>query len=377
MTTGIAFVGCGYVADLYVKTLPLHPDLQLIGVYDRDRPRAEHYGKSHGVHVYADLQSLLRDERVAIVLNLTNPRSHYEVSRACLEAGKHVYSEKPLAMDLGEARQLVELAAARKKWISCAPCSLLSETAQTLWKALRERAAGAIRLVYAEMDDGMVHRMPYQKWLSDTGAPWPFKDEFEVGCTVEHAGYYAAWLPAFFGPVTELTVWGALQVPDKVPGVKLNMQSPDFTVACMKFESGVVARLTCSILAPHDHRLRIVGDEAIISIEDCWRYRAPVKVHRPIKIRRRVMYLPWKKTFPMVGSDNPNPQARGSAQMDWLRGADDMAAAIQQNRAPHLTPEYCLHVAEIVLAMHNSMKHPGAYTMTTRFEPLEPMAWAR
>lgn len=377
MITGIAFIGCGYVADLYIKTLAFHPELKLIGVFDQDVARAQHFGKYHGVPVYESLQTLLADDQVTIVLNLTNPRSHYEVSRVCLEAGKHVYSEKPLAMEFADAKRLVELALASKQWISCAPCSLLGEAAQTLWKALREKTAGPIRSVYAEMDDGLVHRMPYEKWVSESGIPWPYKDEFEVGCTIEHAGYYAAWLPAFFGPVTKMTVWGSIQVPDKIPGVKLSMQSPDFTVACMQFESGVTARLTCSILAPHDHRLRIVGDDAILSIEDCWRYRTPVKVHRPIRIRRRVMYLPWKTTYPMVGLDNPNPQARGAAQMDWLRGASDMASAIQQNRSPHLSPEYCLHIAEIVLAMHNSLQNPGVYTMTTRFDPIEPMTWAQ
>ena len=194
---------------------------------------------------------------------------------------------------------------------------------------------------------------------------------------MEHAGYYAAWLPAFFGPVTRLTVMGSVQVPDKVPGLQLGLQSPDFSVAVLQFASGVAARLTCSILAPHDHRLRVFGDDAILSLEDCWRYRAPVQVHRPIRIRRRVLYPPWKRTYPMAGRANPAPRARGAAQMDWLRGVSDMAAALAERRAPRLSPEYCLHVAEIVLAMHDSLRNPGSHRMTTTFEPIEPMAWAR
>jgi len=374
--TGIAFIGCGYVADLYVKTLALHPELELRGVYDRDPVRAQQFAKQHGFEIYPSLGALLEDPTVTIALNLTNPRSHFEVSRDCLEAGKHVYSEKPLAMELDDAKTLVKLARARTRWISCAPCSLLGETAQTMWKALREQSVGAVRVVYAEMDDGMVHRMPYQDWISESGAPWPAKDEFEVGCTVEHAGYYASWLPAFFGPVKSMTVWGSIQEPDKIPGVRLDMDSPDFSVACMQFESGVTARLTCSILAPHDHRLRVVGDGGILSIEDCWRYRSPVKIHRPMRIRRRTFYPPWKRTYPLVGRENALPPGGPAAQMDWLRGASDMAAAIRQGRAPHLTPDYCLHVAEIVLAMHHSLRSPGVYELTTRFEPLVPMDWA-
>ena len=73
-----------------------------------------------------------------MVLNLTSPRSHYEVTRMSLEASKHVYSEKPLAMDAVAARELVELAKKRKVYLGTAPCSVLGETAQTIWKALQE-----------------------------------------------------------------------------------------------------------------------------------------------------------------------------------------------------------------------------------------------
>src|SRR5262249_19068502 len=150
---------------------------------------------------YESLDELLADSRVEVVLNLTNPSSHYEVSRLTLLAGKHVYSEKPMAMRFDEAKELVELAENRRLQISSAPCSLLGETAQTMWKVLREERVGPVRLVYAELDDGLVHKMPYKLWLSESGAPWPYEDEFEVGCTVEHAGYYLTWLAAFFGPI--------------------------------------------------------------------------------------------------------------------------------------------------------------------------------
>ncbi len=196
----IAIIGCGFVADYYLSTLNIHPELNLLGVMDRDTERADRFGKFHGASVYPTLESLLTDERVQIVLNLTNPDSHYEVSKACLNAGKHVYSEKPLAMRFEDAHELVELAEMRGLQISGAPCSLLGESAQTLWKALREKKIGDIYAVYAEMDDGLVHRMPYRKWFSASGNPWPAHDEFEVGCTLEHAGYVLGWLPAFFGP---------------------------------------------------------------------------------------------------------------------------------------------------------------------------------
>lgn len=106
----IAMIGCGFIADLYLRSIKTYPSLQLIGVADRDAKRANHFGSFYGLPVYGSVDQLLSDQRVQIVLNLTNPRSHHAVSKACLQAGKHVYSEKPLAMDFADAKELVDLA---------------------------------------------------------------------------------------------------------------------------------------------------------------------------------------------------------------------------------------------------------------------------
>ena len=181
----VAFVGCGFVADYYASTLPNYPELELVGVMDREAGRATKFAQHWKLPVvYPTLQALLDDRSVELVLNLTNPRSHFEVSKACLLAGRHVYSEKPLATIFGEAEELVRLAEEKGLHLSSAPCNVLGESAQTAWKALREGAIGKVRLVYAELDDGLIHRMRYTEWINPSGAPWPYKDEFEVGCTL-------------------------------------------------------------------------------------------------------------------------------------------------------------------------------------------------
>jgi len=372
----IAIVGCGFVADYYLATLPSYPDLQLIGVTDRDADRASRFAGFHSVPRYGSIDDLLSDARVELVLNLTNPRSHYAVTKTCLEAGKHVYSEKPLAMELDQARELVEVALGRGLGLASAPCSLLGETAQTLWKAVRQRAVGTVRLVYAEMDDGMVFRMPYRNWASASGMPWPAQDEFEVGCTFEHAGYYLTWFPAFFGPARTVTAFSACLAPDKQTDVRLEREAPDFSVACITFASGVVARLTCSIIAPHDHTLRIIGDEGILGTHDCWYYRSPVYIRRPIKIRRRMFMSPWKSRYRLVGEGRSRYRYRGSQQMDFARGAAELAASIRERRACRLSERYSLHTNELVIAIDHARATGAPYTMTTTFDPIQPMPWA-
>ncbi len=380
----IAIVGCGFVADFYAQTLPNHPELELRAVYDRDVARAGAFSQYHGVPACDSLEQLLADERVELVLNLTNPSSHFEVSKACLEAGKHVYSEKPLSLDLGQAEELVQLAESRGRGLSSAPCNVLSESAQTVWKALREQRIGTPRLVYAELDDGLIHRMRYRQWRSDSGAPWPWKDEFEVGCTLEHAGYYVTWLAAFFGPARTVTSFASCQVPDKETDQPLDRQSPDFTVGCITFRNGVVARVTCSIIASHNHRLQVFGDEGILSVEECWDYRCPVYLKRRTRWALRLEKWPWisrllgfeGRRCPQVRRPQDRYGYRGTHRMDFARGVADLAAAVQRGRPCTLHARFALHVNEIVLALQEPERMGCPRALTTTFEPLSPPEWA-
>lgn len=380
----IAIVGCGYVADFYMATLGNHDHLELVGVYDRDPQRLAAFCAFHGVTAYGSLQQLLDDERVQLVANLTNPRSHFEVSQAALNAGKHVYSEKPLAMELAQAEQLVELAEQKKLLIASAPCNVLSETAQTVWKALREGRIGTPRLVYAELDDGNVAAMDYQNWISDSGARWPAKDEFEVGCTLEHAGYYLTWLTAFFGPAVRMTSFAHILQPDK--GMPLDVHPNDFATASFEFANGTVARLTCSIYGAHNHRLRIFGDEGSLLADKVWHYGAPVRATRRNRWTSRAEKYPLlaklvglgPKRLPLARKPDFTVKTRGSRNyMDFCRGIAELADAIESQRAPRMSARWCLHVNELVLAMQNPDALGSARTIKSRFEPMQPMDWAQ
>jgi predicted dehydrogenase len=372
----IAIVGCGFVADYYLTTLKNYPELKVAGVYDLDSARSQNLAKYYGLNVYQSLDELLSDREVQLVANLTNPKSHFEVNLACLLADKHVYSEKPLAMELAEAEKLVALSEQKGLYLSSAPCSLLGETAQTIWKALREETIGKVYAVYSEMDDGLIHKMPYHTWVSKSGIPWPYKDEFEVGCTLEHAGYYISWFPAFFGRAESVTAFSSTLIEDKNTEIPLDYNAPDFSVACIKFASGVVVRLTCSIVAPHDHSLRIFGDRGILSTPDSWYYNSPVQIRRRIKIRRKVFVSPIKQKYPLMGTKRKYNHS-GSSKMDFARGIVEVANAIREERPCRLSAKYSLHVNELVLAIHHATETNSTYQVKSTFEPIEPMPWAK
>lgn len=380
-----AIVGCGYVSDLYMAALQSHPELRLCGVWDRDPQRLQAFCAFHGVRAYTSYDELLASPEVQLVTNLTNPREHYGVSRQALDAGKHVYSEKPLATELADAQVLVELAEAKGLLITSAPCSMLGETAQTIWTHLRQGSIGKPRLVYAELDDGNVAAMDHRHWISASGAPWPARDEFEVGCTLEHAGYHLTWLTAYFGPVRRMTTFSSLVQPDK--GFEGLQAAPDYATACLAFDNGVVARLTCSIYAAHDHRMRFFGDNGTLGIDRIWDYGAPVFLTRRNRWTSRAEKYPTlaklvgmgPKQVPLVRK--PPVQGKGFRKrngMDFCRGIADLAQAVQTGQPPRMTARWALHVTEVVLAMQWPEVYGHARDIVhTQFDPVRPADWAQ
>lgn len=375
-------VGCGFVADYYMTTMKNHRNLEVAGITDRNPDRSEQFARYHRVHRFSSLADLLADPGLELVVNLTNPASHYEISRAALEAGKHVYSEKPLALALPDAERLVTLSESRGLILAGAPCTALGEAAQTVWKALRENRIGKVRVVYAELDDGPIHQMGYRDWRSVSGAPWPYEDEFRVGCTLEHAGHYLTWFATFFGPAVRITAFSACLVPDK--GASVRSTTPDFSVGCIEFASGVVVRLTCSILAPHERGMQIIGDEGVLSVEDCWDFGTAVRFHRRTPLAIRAEKHPGlarlaglgPRRVPLVRPVDFRWRIPGANRIDFARGVGEAAAAATEKRPCRLSARMALHVNELALALQHPQEFGCPRVLTTTFDPVVPMPWS-
>jgi len=363
----IAIVGTGYVADLYMPSLRSFPGLDIVATWDVDPARLAAFARHWSVPAAASFADLVA-RRPAIILNLTNPHAHAGVNRAALEAGAHVWCEKPLATDLADAEALVALAAERGLHLASAPCSLLGRAAQTAWRAVREGRIGTPRLAYAELDDDFLPAAPYGRWRSASGAPWPAEDEFRTGCTLEHAGYYLSWLMAMFGPVRRIVSASARLLDDGQTGA--GHDTPDYASATLFFDA-MTARLTCSIVARHDHRLRIFGDGGVLELAEAWANGAAVRIRRRHVIRRRLVHSPIALRVRPSGAAHPMVGRRGAGSMNFALGVAEMAMAIAAGRAPRLAGDFALHLTEVSLAMQAG----GEHRLRTGFEPIAPMDW--
>lgn len=376
----IAIIGTGFVADYYMTTLRNYPQLRLLGVFDRSAERLKVFAAHYSVRAYESYEAVLADPDVQIVLNLTTPESHYAISRAALEAGKHVYSEKPLAMDFNDAKALVDFAAANGLTLAAAPANGLSDAQKLVSSAMSE--IGTPRLVYAEMEDGPVFRDKWATWRSQSGAPWPGLHEFEIGCTLEHAGYALSWLVSLFGPVESVTAFSSITFRNKGPGTEHLHMAPDFSVGCLRFRSGLVARLTSGLAMPKDRSLTIVADKGSITVDDLWDNRSTVRLEsmeRKRSVLSRVFgrlearlgkTLAWK---PAVGSKLSYPKGDAvslpafPSQIDFMRGVADQARAIETGATAFFSGAVALHITEVALALNNAGENAAPYKVQSTF----------
>ncbi len=405
----IGIIGCGYVFDHYMATWARHADLEIAGVADIDAVRLKAATAFYKLHAYASTEALLADASIEIVLNLTSIESHYDVTQAALNAGKHVYSEKPLVTDMVQAVALFTLAESRGLRLSCAPSNALSDTSQTMWRAVRDGLAGDVRIVYAEFDDNVIYKMQPETWRSRSGAPWPYLHEYEQGCTFEHVGYHLTWLLTMFGPVEHVTAFSAVSLPDKTNEILNPSDTPDFSVACLAFKSGVIGRVTCSIGVPYDHRMRIIGNKGIVSADTYRHYQSPVYFERfnqlalnarkSISVRTNTLL---QKLFGVGGRRLkllrvPAPGANGRdvlpavkwwsprqvihairrkelGQQDKAIGVAELAQAIQQSRPAFPPHDFTLHLTELTLAIQRAGRNGAAITLESSFAPIKPSA---
>jgi predicted dehydrogenase len=383
----IAFVGCGYVFDIYMRTIRAHPEMTVRGVFDvrpeRMRRVAEHYGFA----TYKSLDELLNDTSVEIVVNLTSISSHFLVSKAALEAGKHVYSEKPLTRSLAETQELFALAQSKGLRVGGAPSNIYSDTVRTLFEAVRQNAIGTPLLIYAELDDNPIHLMDFESIKSTTGAPWPVEEEIHEGCTFEHVGYHLIWICALLGPAIGVTAYSTELIDTKTPSLPGKVGTPDYSVACLHFANNATARITCSVVAPRDHRMRVIGTAGELSSEGYRHYRSPVfleqfrKSNLTARKFRTLTNARWLgKLFGIGGrqlklirnakshaveTDNLIRSTFKQRLIEWLRrrevyaqdkliGVTEFGREIIGNLPPFLTPDFLVHINELTLLIQGA-----------------------
>jgi predicted dehydrogenase len=349
----LALVGCGDISRRYAERIVATDGLVLAGATDVLPGRADAIVGELGGTAYPSLDALLSDDAVDAVVNLTGAQTHAPVTTAALEAGKHVHTEKPLALTHDDATALVDLASARGLVLSAAPATLLGEAQQTAWKLVREGALGRVRVAYAEANWGRI-----ESWH-----PSPLTLH-SVGALVDVGVYPLTVLTAMFGPARRVVAYGTTVAPDRVArdGSSFRLETPDLVVAVLELADGVVARLTASFwVRPGKQRgIELHGDDGSLFLASWGEFDS------------RLRFAPDGEHY------EPVPLVREPyAGIDWARALVELRDAVRHGRRPRASGEHAAHVVEIVCAIDASRVAGAPVDVHSDFERPEPMEWAR
>lgn len=351
----IGIVGAGNIATPYARTIAAADGLELVAVTDAIEGRAAQLAAEFGGFAHSTLEALLADANVDTVVNLTAAVAHAEVTAAALEAGKHVHSEKPLALSHAEAKTLVDLAEKRGLGLSASPATLLGESQQTMWKLVRDGALGRVRVAYAEANWGRV-----ESWHPSPGTL------HAVGAMGDVGVYPIAILTAIFGPVRRVTAFATTLVPERVDkfGMPFTIERPDIEVAALELESGLVARVTASFyVGPGYQRgLELHGDEGILHLPNWGEFDGRILLSR---------------TGVAEGYEPVEPVRPAYHGIDWSRALVDLSEAVGEGRPPRASGAHAAHVVEILDAVDASSRDGGAVDVRSSFPQPEPLEWAR
>jgi len=350
LTLGI--VGAGNIAGQYARDLTTYPEVHLAGIADINSSRAASLAEQSNCQAYASPDDLIADPAIDVVVNLTTHTAHVEVITKALEAGKHVYSEKPLALSYSDAQGLVQLAEQKGLRLGCSPCTYMGEAQQTAWKLLREKKIGPVRAVFAEMNWGRI-----ESWHPAPGGFYAVGPLWDIGV------YPLTLLTTIFGPARRAQATGKVLFPDRVTqeGTPFHIETPDFVTGSVELESGVLIRLTVDFYVSMKTKQK--GIEFHGDTGSLW-------LGSPQWFNAEVEYAPFNEPYETV------PYVREPYEgTEWGRGVLDMVHAIIEARPHRATGAQAAHVVDILEAITTSMREGRSAEITSSFSQPAPMEW--
>lgn len=326
----VGIIGAGNISEQYLKASRTFPILDVVGIADLMLSRAESRADAFGIRAYTP-DDLLADPEIEIVINLTIPAAHGAVSLAALEAGKHVYSEKPLAITREEGQRILTTAAQRGLLVGCAPDTFLGGGLQTCRKLIDDGWIGEPVAATAFLTS----RGP-ESWHPDPA----FFYQSGAGPMFDMGPYYLTTLIHLLGPVRRVTASTRRSFSERIATspARFNERIPvsvsTHLAGVLDFVSGPVATLITSFDVWHSSlpRIEIYGSEGTLSVPDPNIFGGPVRV-------RRAEAEEWS-TIPLT---HYVPSGRSI-------GVADMAYALRSGRQHRANGQLAYHVLDLMYA---------------------------
>jgi predicted dehydrogenase len=353
----IGIIGCGNISSIYMENCQKFSHLELVACADLDLQRAQAQAEKFGIPKACSVVELLSDPEIELVINLTIPKAHALVCIQALEAGKHVYTEKPLAVTREEGKKILETAQKHHLLVGSAPDTFLGAGIQTAIQLIEQGEigvpVGASAFVICR---GHEHWHPDPAFYYETGG----------GPMFDMGPYYLTALIALLGPINRITGSARISYPKRTviskpkAGTEIQVSTPTHLSGVIDFNSGVIGTITTSFDAFGGTSLppiEIYGSQGTILVPDPNTFGGPVRVRK--RDEKEFVEVPLTSVYVQ--------NCRGL-------GVADMAKAILDGGNYRANGELAYHVLEAMHGLHESSENGKHYIMESTCDKPESVS---
>ena len=352
----VGLIGCGHIAETYFRAEKYFNNIKIIKCADINLKAARKCSKEYGVK-FLSVNEILKDQEVEIILNLTIPKAHYEISKKALLNGKHVYSEKPLAINLKDGKELLKISRRKKLYLGNAPDTFLGGGIQKSKELVEKNIIGKIKLGNA------VFAFPGIQSYHPNPEPWFAK--LEGGPVIDMGPYYITALVNLLGPAKKVSgriingsKYRTIGIGPK-KGRKFKVNCPTTYLSTITFKNKTVIRLTLSfdVIAHQRNHIELYGEKGSMIVPDPNMFGGSVFTCKKLGDN----WKEFKTTKMHLGKINIRTQSSRANEAPTnanYRGAglSEMAYSIEKKRKHLCNGEISLHVLDIITSIMKASK---------------------
>jgi len=344
----VGLIGCGHIAETYFRAQKYFNNIKIIKCADINKNAAKRCASEYGIKSLS-VNELLKDKEVEIILNLTIPKAHYEIAKKALLHNKHVYSEKPMSINLKDGKELLKLSKKKRLYIGNAPDTFLGGGNQKSKELLENNIIGKINFGNA------IFAFPGIQSYHPNPEPWFAKKE--GGPVIDMGPYYFTALVNLLGPAKEVSGRIIKGVNYRTIGIgpkkgkKFNVKCPTTYLSTIVFKNNIVIRVTLSfdVIAHQRNHIELYGKKGSLIVPDPNMFGGSVYICKKLGDTWKE-FKTGKKYLGKINIKTQSSRANESPTNANYRGAglSEMAYCIEKRKIHRCNGELSLHVLDII-----------------------------
>ena len=355
----VGIIGCGNISETYFECQNLFNNFNVVACADINIEAAKNSAEKYNVKAFS-VDDILANDDIDVIINLTIPSAHKEIIMKSLNAGKHCFSEKPLAMNFNEGLEISKLASSKNLYVGCAPDTFLGAAGQKARSLIEDKKIGDVVLgTFNLMSHGMEHWHPNPDFFFKPGAG----PVFDVGV------YYITQLVNLIGPIKSISSLSGTATPERTitseprNGEKIKVETPTTLMGTLEFHNNAKIQFFCSWdVWKHKHStIELYGLEGSMIVPD------------PNFFSGDILISHKEEDWQVINNDKmllgiPNKTDNSGDKIANYRGIgiSDMIDAISHQRKSRCSLDLAVHVLEAMEGIIKSSDERVIYNMKTK-----------